>query len=204
MIRHLNTKKTYKLHRNCVLATQLVIPVCVEKAYGGVEVHMHAFLTLKFTWDQWPATWPGWVDHQAQLDVFYNALLLYTRHNTTWAILPLASPMQNMFSLTGNNFGQVGVILHIEIYCASNNGYVQIILVYILLHTIPCMATLSVICLVGTMFIISFLQCWLLLPCSQWNVFLLVGHNTQYSWNGCHNYKWCRCMASAQPTPYCF
>lgn len=50
-----------------------------------------------------------------------------------------------MFSLTtSNNFGQVGVILHIEIYCAFNTGYVQIILAYILLHTVQCVATLSV------------------------------------------------------------
>jgi len=74
-----------------------------------------------------------------------------------------------MFSLTtSNNFGQVSVILHIEIYCASSSGYVQIILVYILLHTIPCVATLSVDLLGGNnVYDYSFLQYWLLLPCSQ-------------------------------------
>jgi hypothetical protein len=73
-----------------------------------------------------------------------------------------------MFSLTSNSFGQVRVILHIEIYCAFNTGYVQIILVYILLHTIPCVATLSVDLLGGNnVYDCIFLQYWLLLPYSQ-------------------------------------
>jgi len=172
---------------------------CIEHVYWkrgypclcheSVGVHMHTFLTLNLTEDQWPASWLGWVDHRARLDVLCIVLLLYTRHHTTWVILTHA---EFMFSLTtSNNFGQVDVILHIEIYCALNTGYVQIIFVYILLHTIPYVATLSVDLLGGNnVYDYSFLQYWLLLPCSQWTVKCvshLAGHVTQHSQNGSHN-----------------
>jgi len=93
--------------------------------------------------------------HQAPYDLSYPA--------------PFQSHAEFMFSLTtSNNFGQADVILHKEIYCALNTGYVQIIFVYILLHTIPYVATISVDLLGGNnVYDHSFQQYWLLLPCFQ-------------------------------------